>query len=136
MIDHLTLTVSDAQRSRSFYEKVLAPLGYSLLMSFEQYWGFGEGKKPTLWIKPGVAHAPMHLAFAARSRAAVDAFYAAALRLGAKDNGAPGLRADYHPNYYGAFVFDPDGHPIEAVCHAPLPAKKKTTKKKVAKRGR
>jgi catechol 2,3-dioxygenase-like lactoylglutathione lyase family enzyme len=119
MIDHLTLTVRDIERSRAFYEKVLLPLGYTVKMEFGQYIGFGD-TKPCLWIKQGsVPTQPMHLAFAARDRAAVDAFHAAALAAGARDDGGPGVRERYHKNYYGAFVIDPDGHPIEAVCHRP-----------------
>jgi catechol 2,3-dioxygenase-like lactoylglutathione lyase family enzyme len=125
MIDHMTLTVRDAAVSRAFYEKVLAPLGYRVLMEFEGMFGFGD-EKPWLWMKQGdPPTAPQHIAFAARRRADVDAFHAAALAIGARDNGAPGLRADYHPTYYAAFVFDPDGHPIEAVNHRePAPARK------------
>ena len=82
--------------------------------------GFGAGQKPFFWIGDGESPSgPLHVAFTAGSRAAVDAFYAAALRAGGKDNGPPGLRPHYHANYYGAFVLDPDGHNIEAVCHAP-----------------
>ncbi len=147
MIDHLTLTVSDFARSRALYEKTLAPLGYTIKMDFGQYVGFGDERKPYLWLKPGEAQRPMHLAFVARSRALVDAFHAAALAAGAKDDGAPGVRELYHPNYYGAFVIDPDGHPIEAVCHlapgevaveksaaAKRPAKKAASKKPAKKK--
>jgi catechol 2,3-dioxygenase-like lactoylglutathione lyase family enzyme len=118
MIDHLTLTVRDMRRSRPFYEAVLAPLGYRVLMEFEGMCGFGDARKPYLWMKQGdPPSSPMHLAFAAARRRDVDAFHAAALGCGARDNGAPGVRAHYHPTYYGAFALDPDGHPIEAVCH-------------------
>jgi catechol 2,3-dioxygenase-like lactoylglutathione lyase family enzyme len=82
--------------------------------------GFGTGGKPDFWIGgEGGLNKPVHIAIAAKDRATVDAFYQAALAAGARDNGAPGIRAHYHPNYYGAFVLDPDGHNIEAVCHAP-----------------
>lgn len=119
MIDHLTLSVADLPLAVGFYEKALAPLGYGLAMSFEQYRGFGPPGKPVLWVKHAEpATQPMHLAFVARDRAAVDAFHAAALAAGARDDGAPGLRPLYHPAYYAAFVVDPLGHPIEAVCHA------------------
>ena len=118
MIDHFTLTVRDLARSRAFYEQALAPLGYAVKKAFPEIVGFGDERKPYFWIKQGPPTQPMHLAFAAKSRAAVDAFHAAALAAGAEDAGAPGLRPHYHSNYYGAFVTDPDGHPIEAVCHA------------------
>lgn len=127
MIDHLGFPVSDYQRSRAFYEKALAPLGYALVMEVEQKTekgfpaaGFGANGKPDFWIGgEGGLNRPMHVAILAKDRATVDAFYRVALAAGAKDNGAPGLRPHYHPNYYGAFVLDPDGHNIEAVCHAP-----------------
>src|SRR5512144_1637796 len=115
MIDHLTLTVRDVDRSVDFYTRALAPLGYRMLMEFERVYGFGD-EKPVLWIKQDeVPTPPQHLAFAARRRADVDAFYAAALAAGARDNGPPGLREHYHPSYYAAFVIDLDGNPIEAV---------------------
>ena len=116
MIDHLTLTVRDVAKSRAFYEKALAPLGYRVLMEFEGMCGFGD-EKPYLWMKQGDPTNPIHLAFAARRQADVRAFYEAAMDAGGRDNGGPGLRKEYHPTYYGAFVYDPDGHPIEAVCH-------------------
>lgn len=119
MIDHFTLTVKSLAKSRAFYTEVLAPLGYGVALSFKGLIGFGDQVKPYFFLKQGKKpQAPMHIAFAAKRRRDVDAFHAAALRAGAKDDGAPGLRAEYHPNYYGAFVIDPDGHPIEAVCHA------------------
>ena len=120
MIDHLTLTVRDVQKTRAFLEKVLAPLGYSVRMTFESFVGFGDEKKPYLWLKPGDPPSrPMHLAFRARTRAQVDAFHAAALAAGGQDNGAPDLRPQYHPSYYGAFVLDPEGNNVEAVSHRP-----------------
>ena len=127
MIDHVGFPVSDYGRARAFYTKALAPLGYILVMEVAQETekgfpaaGFGTGGKPDFWIggEGGLNHA-MHIAIVARDRATVDAFYQAAIAAGARDNGAPGIRAHYHPNYYGAFVLDPDGHNIEAVCHAP-----------------
>ena len=119
MIDHFTISVSDYEASKKFYTTVLAPLGFSPLMEFGTMVGFGD-TKPYLWLKQAPAGTtPQHVAFTAKSRAAVDAFHAAALSNGARDDGAPGLRADYHPNYYGAFVFDPDGNKVEAVCHKP-----------------
>lgn len=126
MIDHVGFPVSDYARSRAFYEKALAPLGYTLIMEVQQdkndspAAGFGAGGKPDFWIggEGGLNH-PLHVAITAKDRAIVDAFYRAAMAAGAKDNGPPGLRPHYHSNYYGAFVLDPDGHNIEAVCHAP-----------------
>ena len=126
MIDHVGFPVSDYARARSFYEKALAPLGYTLIMEVQENQfgakaaGFGINGKPDFWIGgDGGLNKPLHIAIATKERAAVDTFYKAALAAGAKDNGAPGIRAHYHPNYYGAFVLDPDGHNIEAVCHAP-----------------
>lgn len=127
MLDHITIRVADIAASRAFYDRALAPLGVKVVMDVsaeetgaEPYLGYGEGWKPYFWVaqeKP--VSGPLHIAFAAKDRASVDAFYAAAMAAGAADNGPPGLRADYHPNYYGAFVIDPDGHNLEAVCHAP-----------------
>lgn len=120
IIDHVGLAVSDAARSQAFYSRALAPLGIEKLMEIDGWAGFGREGKPEFWFGEGEqAQAPMHLAFSAASREAVDAFHAAALAAGGSDNGAPGLRAIYHPNYYGAFVLDPDGHNVEAVCHLP-----------------
>jgi catechol 2,3-dioxygenase-like lactoylglutathione lyase family enzyme len=126
ILDHITLTVSDYARSKAFYEQALAPLGIKLLMDFGQACGFGRDK-PELWLGAGPTTfqkpehlrqiTPMHVAFSATSRAEVDAFHRAALEAGGKDYGAPGVRAHYHPNYYGAFVLDLDGHDIEAVYH-------------------
>jgi len=128
MIDHVGFPVSDYERAKAFYAKALAPLGYVLLMEYpgdrtengHPAAGFGIGGKPDFWIGgEGGLTGVLHIAIAAKSRAAVDAFYRAALAAGGKDNGAPGLRPLYHPNYYGAFVLDPDGHNVEACCHAP-----------------
>ena len=122
MIDHMGLAVSDLSRSRAFYEAALAPLGYAPIMVFDEAVGFGVPPKPDFWLgegDPGKATLALHVAFRAGSRAQVDAFYAAAIAAGGSDNGAPGLRPHYHPDYYGAFVFDPDGLNIEAVTHAP-----------------
>lgn len=126
MIDHCGFPVSDYARSKAFYEKALAPLGYTLIMEVQQHdndapaCGFGQNGKPDFWIGgEGGLGKPIHVAILAKDRAAVDAFYQAAIAAGARDNGAPGVRAHYHPNYYGAFVLDPDGHNIEAVCHGP-----------------
>jgi catechol 2,3-dioxygenase-like lactoylglutathione lyase family enzyme len=118
VIDHFTLKVRDLQRAKTFYAKALAPLGYELLMEFEGTAGLGAKKKPDLWLaQEREAAQPMHFAFTADSREAVDRFHAAALAAGGKDNGKPGIRADYHPTYYAAFVHDADGHNVEAVCH-------------------
>jgi len=126
MLDHAGFPVSDYARSKAFYLQALAPLGYVLVMEVQQdendgpAAGFGVGGKPDFWIGgEGGLQRPIHIAIAAQNRAAVDAFYRAALAAGGKDNGAPGLRPHYHPNYYAAFVLDPDGHNIEAVCHTP-----------------
>jgi catechol 2,3-dioxygenase-like lactoylglutathione lyase family enzyme len=129
MIDHITLTVTDYARSKAFYEKLLAPLEIRIVAEFGVYAGFGlhsraffwvGGKAPDFWTAAHKAGAsPTHVAFAAKDRATVDAFYAAGIVAGAKDNGPPGPRALYHPHYYGAFVLDPDGNNIEAVCHSP-----------------
>jgi len=131
MLDHLGIAVRDFDASQAFYTAALAPLGYTLVMQVTpamtgngtRHAGFGRDGKPSFWIgtRPDgvVTGGGLHVAFAAESRAAVDAFHAAALGAGARDNGAPGLRLHYHPNYYGAFVIDPDGHNIEAVCHRP-----------------
>jgi catechol 2,3-dioxygenase-like lactoylglutathione lyase family enzyme len=126
MLDHAGFPVSDYARSKAFYLQALAPLGYVLVMEVQQdendspAAGFGGGGKPDFWIGgEGGLRRPIHIAIAAQNRAAVDAFYRAALAAGGKDNGAPGVRPHYHPNYYAAFVLDPDGHNIEAVCHTP-----------------
>lgn len=127
MLDHIGFGVADHARSRTFYIEALAPLGYGIVMDITKEMtggyegtGFGPPGKPAFWIGNGETLKPcLHLAFAAKNRAEVDAFYKAAMAAGAKDNGPPGLRPHYHPNYYGAFVFDPDGHNIEAVCHLP-----------------
>ncbi len=132
MIDHFTVKVSDYKRSREFYLRALKPLGYEAVMEFEGNGGFGPKGKPYLWLSqdpPNVR--PMHFAFAAPDRKSVDAFHAAAVRSGGKDNGPPGIRKHYHPNYYGAFVLDPDGHNVEAVCHRPeRPAKRRPARPK------
>ena len=120
MFDHVGISVKDLQRSKEFYLKALAPLGLSLIMDFEVALGIGSPNKPFFWIAAGQATAPVHLAFAAQDRSQVDAFYQAAMAAGGKDNGKPGLRPQYHPDYYGAFVIDLDGNNLEAVCHKPL----------------
>jgi catechol 2,3-dioxygenase-like lactoylglutathione lyase family enzyme len=120
MIDHTGVTVSDVVKAKAFYHAALAPLGYGLLMEWELFAGFGVAPKPDFWIGQGIPNEPhVHVAFRADTRAQVDAFYRAALAAGGRDNGPPGPRPHYHDNYYGAFVLDPDGHNIEAVCHSP-----------------
>ena len=136
MLDHMTFRVTDIARTKAFYTAALAPLGYSLC--FEGNYGSNmlgfaypapsepDGKKADVWFIDGPspyggppATAGCHLAWRAQSRAQVDAFYAAAIAAGGKDNGAPGLRPDYHAHYYGACVIDPEGNNVEAVCHLP-----------------
>jgi catechol 2,3-dioxygenase-like lactoylglutathione lyase family enzyme len=127
MIDHTGLQVTNPEKSRRFYEAALAPLGYAVLMEIPKehtggivVLGLGVAPKPDFWLAEGKPNEPrVHIAFRAKSHADVDAFYAAALASGGTDNGPPGPRPHYHANYYGAFVRDPDGHNIEAVCHDP-----------------
>jgi catechol 2,3-dioxygenase-like lactoylglutathione lyase family enzyme len=128
MLDHVGFAVADAERSRAFYEQALAPLGITLIKSIPAdqteaggvAHGFGADGKPFFWFGDNERVGQgTHVAFAVATRADVDAFYRAALAAGGRDNGAPGIRAHYHPNYYGAFVLDPDGVNIEAVCHRP-----------------
>jgi catechol 2,3-dioxygenase-like lactoylglutathione lyase family enzyme len=136
MLDHMTFRVTDIHRAKAFYGAALAPLGYSVAYEGQHganILGFSypdssepDGKKADVWFIDGPspyggppATAGCHLAWRAESRAQVDAFYRAALAAGGKDNGAPGLRSHYHPHYYGAFVIDPEGNNIEAVCHRP-----------------
>jgi catechol 2,3-dioxygenase-like lactoylglutathione lyase family enzyme len=127
MIDHLSTSVADIDEARAFYDAVLATLGAPRLLSFDRddvrISGYGQGGKPSFWIaeRQGEPAAPMpgHVAFAAPDRGAVEAFHRAALAAGATDNGTPGLRPHYHPDYYASFVIDPDGHRLEAVCHRP-----------------
>jgi len=127
MIDHTGVSVSNFQKSKQFYSKALAPIGYSLIMELtaaqtgsNDAAGFGVPPKPDFWIGSGTPNVPpVHVAFRVSSRVLVKAFYDAAIAAGGRDFGAPGLRPHYHPNYYGAFVLDPDGHNIEAVCHDP-----------------
>ncbi len=121
MIDHISLRVSDFPRSRAFYEQALAPLGYKLVFtnSEQQYAGFAGPDRERIWI--GRNEGPrgyVHVAILSPDRATVRRFYAAALKAGGRDNGPPGPRPRYSPDYYGAFVLDPDGHNVEAVCFA------------------
>jgi catechol 2,3-dioxygenase-like lactoylglutathione lyase family enzyme len=127
IVDHLGIVIRDFERAKAFYSAALAPLAISLLREFEpvpgfRVGGFGRGQKAEFWFStPKGASAgeltPVHVCFGAKSRDEVDAFYKAAIAAGGRDNGAPGVRELYHPNYYGAFVLDPDGHNIEAVHH-------------------
>ncbi len=126
MIDHTGISVTDFDAARGFYDKAMAPLGASMLMVVPPEFtggakvgGYGR-ERPVFWLHEGEKQTPrIHVAFTANSRAEVDAFYEAAMAAGGRDNGAPGLRLHYHENYYGAFVLDPDGNNIEAVCHKP-----------------
>ncbi|MGA9138206.1 MAG: VOC family protein [Methylovirgula sp.] len=119
MLDHVGIRTKKFAALAKFYQKALAPLGYEKLVEFDEAAGFGRDQKPALWIGTSdEARSSIHLAFASPTRAAVQAFYEAALASGGRDNGKPGLRPDYHPHYYAAFVIDPDGNNIEAVCHA------------------
>jgi len=127
MIDHVSLGANDFAKARAFYDAALAPLGYRRVYDMDDASGYGAtDDKPFFWIggpaeggKRIAASAGTHIAFAAPDRGAVDAFYKAAMAAGGQDNGKPGLRPEYHENYYGAFVIDPDGHHVEAVCHLP-----------------
>jgi catechol 2,3-dioxygenase-like lactoylglutathione lyase family enzyme len=128
MIDHLGIAVRNHDQSRAFYLAALTPLGIGIAMAVSKeesggpsdYSGFGSNGKPYFWIGEGkgAVGSGMHLAFVAQTRKQVDEFYHAAIAAGAKDNGPPGIRAHYHPNYYGAFVIDLNGVNLEAVCHA------------------
>jgi catechol 2,3-dioxygenase-like lactoylglutathione lyase family enzyme len=117
MIAHVTLPVSDYRKSKEFYIKALKPVGYEQNMEYGEAGGFMEGGQTSFWIAKKERVEPGHVAFEARSKEEVDAFYAAALEAGATDNGKPGYRKDYWPGYYAAFVHDPDGHNIEAVFY-------------------
>jgi catechol 2,3-dioxygenase-like lactoylglutathione lyase family enzyme len=119
LLDHIIIGVSDLAASRAFYEGALRPLDYEVALEFPGSVGFGVARKPDFWLRAGQAGEPVHVAFRAADRAAVDSFHAAALAAGGRDNGAPGVRERYHPSYYGAFALDPDGNNIEAVCHEP-----------------
>ena len=125
MIDHIGIAVSDIEKSIAFYTKALAPLGYELLRKFDipsggRVAGFGVAGKPDFWIAAGEVKQHLHVAFRATGRAKVREFYDAAMAAGGKDNGPPGVRPHYHEHYYGGFVYDPDGHNVEACCHEPF----------------
>ena len=126
MIDHTGVFVSDFERSKSFYAAALEPIGLSLIAHSASTTGsidiagFGSPPEAEFWLSHGTpGSVPVHVAFRVQSHAAVESFYKAALAAGGRDNGGPGFRPQYHPNYYAAFVLDPDGHNIEAVCHEP-----------------
>jgi catechol 2,3-dioxygenase-like lactoylglutathione lyase family enzyme len=120
MIDHVVLNVCDVARSTAFYAAALAPLGYSVVKEDQGCAGFGAGLRADVWIfRREPLTSGTHIAFHCGTRALVDAFHAAAIAAGGRDNGAPALRPVYHRDYYGAFVLDPDGNNLEAVCHEP-----------------
>jgi len=121
MLDHVTIGVGDFARARAFYDAALAPLGITRIATDGALFaGYGVPPQAFFWIGARDAiHTGTHIAFTAKDRATVDAFHRAALAAGGRDNGAPGLRPQYHGSYYGAFVLDPDGHNVEAVCHRP-----------------
>lgn len=118
MLDHISLSLTDIAKAQAFYAKALAPLGYKLVSEYEGGFGIGGEGGSTIWAAAGPAQKPIaHLAFRAKNRKQVDAFHKAALAAGGRDNGKPGLRENYSPTYYAAFVLDPDGNNVEAVCH-------------------
>jgi catechol 2,3-dioxygenase-like lactoylglutathione lyase family enzyme len=119
MFDHFGIKVQDLTQSKRFYTGALAPLGHAVQYEDAATVGIGPKGAPALWLSAGDARTPAHIALSAANRAAVNGFHKAALAAGGKDNGAPGLRPAYHKNYYGAFVLDPDGNNVEAVCHRP-----------------
>ncbi len=120
MFDHIGFGVSDYETSKAFFLAALKPLGVGIVMEGPYGVGLGRKNKPSLWLhRASGVPAPLHLAFTAGDRKQIDAFHRAALDAGGKDNGAPGLRPHYHPDYYAAFVIGPDGHNVEAVCHRP-----------------
>lgn len=124
MLDHVTLHVNDFAKAKDFYSTALRPLNYEMVKEFAEWSiaGFGEGGKPDFWINADGAKQSMHISFVANDKAAVDGFYEAGIAAGGKDNGKPGYRKEYSPGFYAAFVFDLDGHNIEAVFHDPSPA--------------
>ena len=121
IIDHVVLGVHHLDESRFFYEHALRPLGIKVVVQEPELVGFGDDSgQPFFWLAVREPSHRVHVAFTAPDRAAVDAFHAAALHAGGVDNGPPGLRPEYHENYYGAFAFDADGNNVEAVCHRPV----------------
>ena len=120
MIDHIMIHTTFVEEAKEFYSMALAPLEYDLIWEMPSWLGFGRDGRPDFLLKGGTKNAPpVHVAFRAESRLMVRNFYNAAMAAGAKDNGPPGVRQDYHPNYYAAYILDPDGNNIEAVCHDP-----------------
>ncbi|MHC2331796.1 VOC family protein [Bradyrhizobium sp. USDA 4454] len=121
MLDHVTIGIGDIERSKAFYDAALRSLGISRLYAEgDAFAGYGVHPKAFFWIgRRSTPQTGAHIAFTANDRATVDRFYEDAIKAGGRDNGRPGIRPHYHANYYGAFVLDPDGHNIEAVCHAP-----------------
>ncbi len=116
MLDHIAITVSDLARSKQFFVAALTPLGYKVIYDLSASVGMGSEGFPAFWIGRGQPRGPLHIAFSTSDRGVVDLFYREALAAGGRDNGQPGVRAAYHPNYYAAFVYDPDGNNIEVVC--------------------
>nr|4Z04_A Chain A, Glyoxalase/Bleomycin resistance /Dioxygenase superfamily protein [Brucella abortus 2308] len=122
MLDHIGFNIADMKKSRAFYDAALSPLGIGHAMEFGDWVGYGRNGKPEFWIgaqKGAKLEGVLHVAFSAGTRSEVGRFYEAAIAAGGRDNGKPGLRPHYHPDYYAAFVLDPDGHNIEVVCHLP-----------------
>jgi catechol 2,3-dioxygenase-like lactoylglutathione lyase family enzyme len=116
MYDHIGLRVKDIDTAKKFYKALLAPLGYALCSEGDGYAGFGPKDAPALWLHASKKGSGAHIAFTAADRKSVDAFHKAGLKAGGKDNGAPGIRKDYSPTYYAAFLIDADGNNVEAVC--------------------
>jgi catechol 2,3-dioxygenase-like lactoylglutathione lyase family enzyme len=116
MLDHIGIPVSNLARSKQFFVAALTPLGYKVMFDLGAAVGMGAGAFPTFWIGAGQPHQPLHIAFVADDRGVIDKFHRAALAAGGHDNGQPGIRAQYHPDYYAAFVHDPDNNNIEVVC--------------------
>jgi catechol 2,3-dioxygenase-like lactoylglutathione lyase family enzyme len=120
MLDHMAIGVQDLAASRGFYEAALAPLGFGVVMDSDRAVAFGPPARPIFWLRGDREPAArVHIAFQADTRDHVDAFHASGLAAGGEDNGKPGLRPNYHPHYYGAFLYDPDGNNTESVCHTP-----------------
>jgi catechol 2,3-dioxygenase-like lactoylglutathione lyase family enzyme len=120
VFDHIGIGASNLEASKTFFVKALAPLGVTVVMEVPDGVGLGRDHKPSFWLSAStVKCGPLHLAFTAETRSQVDDFYRRAMAAGGRDNGPPGLRPQYHPHYYGAFVIGPDGHNVEAVCHRP-----------------
>jgi len=136
MIDHVSVRVQDFSRLLTFYREALAPIGYKVIMEYPGAVGLGADGKPDLWLmQTDQPLNPTHVALSSGAREPIDAFYSAGLAAGGSDNGPPGLRLDYHPNYYGAFVLDPEGNNIEVVCHeAPAPARKAAPRASAARK--